>query len=215
MSRKLTEQIPHPAAGHEKKRQKSRHIRSVEVLLLPLTPKHGFPSLSQIFLPGQRALPLQPPFPKADQPLLLCSRICFLIGNKVSYQTKKTPPGHTRRRSHHLLCVLPPLALPKSGTVEDPSSSQPVTQAPAHVFNTKYLTTLLRACQILFGSVFCPILPARLHWPPAGYSSHRQDSCQKSLTALPGASSGAQQHTAPFPWLPSQWPAEALPAPGG
>ena len=39
------------------------------------------------------------------------------------------PPDNARRRT--LIFCFPPLALPKSGTVEDLSSSQPVAQAPA------------------------------------------------------------------------------------
>ena len=43
-----------------------------------------------------------------------------------------------------MLGCFPPLALPKSGTVEDVSSSQPVTQAPAlNIF----LTYLIRIAQ--------------------------------------------------------------------
>ena len=49
-----------------------------------------------------------------------------------SSQKERIPPANaTETRSH---ITIPPLALPKSGTVEDLSSSQPVTQAPAGSF---------------------------------------------------------------------------------
>ena len=39
--------------------------------------------------------------------------------------------------------TIPPLALPKSGTVEDLSSSQPVTQAPVVIIHMQIFLLLL------------------------------------------------------------------------
>ena len=45
----------------------------------------------------------------------------------------KNLPADLRTDSNFLF-LIPPLALPKSGAVEDLSSSQPVTQAPVSLF---------------------------------------------------------------------------------
>ena len=82
------------------------------------------------FCHGCRALPLRPSLTAeyGYQRIPLCSWIlCFIRHN--FRKTKMRPPDNARRRT--LIFCFPPLALPKSGTVEDLSSSQPVAQAPA------------------------------------------------------------------------------------
>ena len=89
--------------------------------------KHGFPSLYDlsgydfrkiILLPDIKALP----FLSAHHRSSSC----------ISASEKSVSHGITHGDT--LLYTIPPLALPKSGTVEDLSSSQPVTQAPVGSF---------------------------------------------------------------------------------
>ena len=111
--------------------------------------RHGFPSLYDlsgydfrniILLPDIKALPFLPAHHRSSS--------C------ISASEKSVSHGITHGDT--LLYIIPPLALPKSGTVEDLSSSQPVTQAPAGSFlniadihiplRTKY-STPLHSCQ--------------------------------------------------------------------
>ena len=148
---------PVVSSGGQKKR--GFPVFSVEVLLLPLTPKHGFPSLF-FCMPDLRALPLRSTCicpvrlhmvsylniffikclqvqsfiifkdQKADDNCT-CTSVYFLhdIFMRILQYTKTSARTHTDRCTISRY-VFPPLALPKSGAVEDLSSSQPVTQAP-------------------------------------------------------------------------------------
>ena len=66
------------------------HGRSVETYWSPLTPEHGFPSLS--FRPGHRALPLCPLPPKRDAHFL--SHLSFQERNTGSFQKRNLPACH-------------------------------------------------------------------------------------------------------------------------
>ena len=64
-----------------------------------------------------------------------CTSVYFLhdIFMRILQYTKTSARTHTDRCTISRY-VFPPLALPKSGAVEDLSSSQPVTQAPVSLF---------------------------------------------------------------------------------